>query len=367
MDLKLSHDELSLKQRLASWLASNYSFATHLERTSRPESRDETIWTGLVQNGFIERALPRRGELQRSLADASLVAEEFGRGLVTEPFLRSSFPAAQVIFEVAEESEGDALLDEIRTGTHRFACAFYEPRTRFSLTPAETIAEERGNGWRLTGRKAMVMDGADADRLLVTARLPSGETGLFVMAGDDAAARARFHTIDDFSAADIDFHESSAVLLGSGAAVRAGIERGVDRAITALGAEVIGASSEAIEETARYAGERVQFGQPIAKFQVVAHRLARMFIELEALRGGLFEALANVGGDPNEEALAAAGLKVLMAQNGRFVVNQGIQLHGGVGVMNNYKVSHCFKRVFALETLFGNADYHLDRYARLMN
>ena len=213
----------------------------------------------------------------------------------------------------------------------------------------------------------MVLDGADADRLLVSARTPDGTTGLFLVT--DAASgvtRTRFHMIDDFTCADIEFADAEAIPVAIGADVDRAIEAAVDRTIVALGAEVVGAAQAALDETVAYAGRREQFGRPIASFQVIAHRLARMFIELEVVRGGVIEALANATGSPEERAMAASGLKVLVGDNGRFVVNQGIQVHGGVGTVDEFKVSHCFKRVFALETLFGNGDYHLARYARAM-
>ena len=367
MDLKLSSAEQQLQGDLRSWLEVNYAFDALLVRTHGAQSRDTALWQGLVDSGWIARALPRRDDLQQSTIDAAIIAEEFGRSLVVEPFFRSAYLAANVILECAEPDAGDELLGQIARGERRFACGLYEPDGRFWLSAIKTRAVEQGNSWRLSGRKAMVMDGADADRILVTARTPDGATGLFLLTGDAAGmTRTLFRTIDDFAAADIEIDGVEAIPVAIGTDVPAAIQAAVDRAITALGAEVIGASQAAIDETAAYAGKREQFGRPIATFQVIAHRLARMFIELEGLRGGLVEALSVATAPPEERALAAAGLKVLVGDSGRFVVNQGIQVHGGVGTVDEYKVSHCFKRVFALETLYGNGDFHLERYAGAM-
>lgn len=364
MDLKLSPAELELRDGLRNWLDANYGFDAHLARTGVNLSRDERLWQALVAQGWIARALPRHDALEQSVIDASIIAEEFGRALVVEPFFRSAFLAANILFEALPAAEARALIERIGSGADRFACALYEPEGRFRLDAVATHAVEDGGSWRLSGRKAMVLDGADADRLLVTARLASGEVGLFLVAGEAVGVeRTRFHTIDDFTAADIVLGDAAAHLLASGGQVPAALAAAVDRAIVALGAEAVGAGQAALDETAAYAGKREQFGRPIAQFQVIAHRLARMFIELEALRGGVIEALSSATADAGQRALAAAGLKVLVGENGRFVVNQGIQVHGGVGTVNEYKVSHCFKRVFALETLYGNGDFHLARYA----
>lgn len=367
MDLKLSPAELDLRDSLRQWLEANYTFDTHLARTALNSARDEHIWQSLVGKGWVSRALPRRNALEQSVIDASIIAEEFGRAVVVEPFFRSGFLAANVLFEAAEPAAADELIERIGSGADRFACALYEPQGRFRLDVVDTRAIEAGNGWRLSGRKALVLDGADADRLLVSARTSDGAMGLFLVQGDaDGVTRTRFHTIDDFTAADIVFEDAEAIPVALGTGVASAVSAGIDRSIVALGAETAGAAQAAIDETAAYAGKREQFGRPIAQFQVIAHRLARMFIELEALRGGVVEALANVTADVKARALAASGLKVLVGESGRFVVNQGIQVHGGVGTINEYKVSHCFKRVFALEALYGNADFHLARYADTM-
>ena len=367
MDLKLSPAEAALQSELRAWLEANHDFDVLLGRTSSAQTRDAALWQGLVDGGWIARALPRRDDLQQSAIDAAIVAEEFGRALVVEPFFRSAYLAAALIVEAVNGAEGDALLAKIGSGETRFAAALYEPDGRFRLDRIATRAVESGDGWRLTGRKAMVMDGKDADRMLVSAVTADGSTGLFLVAGDAAGmTRQLFRSIDDFAAADIALDGVAAVPVAIGADVPGAIEAAVDRTIMVLGAEAVGAAQAALDETAAYAGKREQFGRTIASFQVVAHRLARMFIELEGLRGSVIEALANAGGSAGERAMAAAGLKVTIAENGRFVVNQGIQLHGGVGTVNEYKVSHAFKRVFAIETLFGNGDFHLERYARAM-
>jgi alkylation response protein AidB-like acyl-CoA dehydrogenase len=367
MDMKLSDAEAKLQSDLRAWLEAHYDFDAVLARTGSAQSRDAAIWQGLVDGGWIARALPRREDLQQSAIDASIVAEEFGRALVIEPFFRSNFLAANLLLEALPASEGDKAIAAIGQGEHRYACAFYEADGRFWLDQVETRAD-RQSGWRITGRKAMVLDGADADRILLTARTAEGSIGLFEIAGDAAGLkRTRFHTIDDFAAADITLEgvEAHALVLADDAIAM--VQSAVDRTITALGAESVGAASAAIDETAAYTGKRVQFGRPLSGFQVVAHRLARMFTELEGLRGGVIEALSNAAESAGDRAQAAAGLKFLIGENGRFVVNQGVQLHGGNGTIHEYKISHCFKRVFATDILFGNGDFHLERYARAMS
>ncbi|RYE02772.1 MAG: pimeloyl-CoA dehydrogenase small subunit [Sphingomonadales bacterium] len=365
--MKLSPAEAALQSGLRAWLDAHYDFPALLERTRSAQTRDPRLWQGLVDGGWIARALPRRDDLQQSAIDAAVIAEEFGRALVVEPFLRSAYLAASLIVEAVNGAEADPLLAKIGSGENRFAAALYEPDGRFWLDRITTRAVESGAGWRLTGRKAMVMDGKDADRILISATTEDGSTGLFLVTGDAAGmTRTLFRSIDDFAAADIALDGVEAVPVAIGAGVPDAIQAAVDRTIVVLGAEAVGAAQAAIDETAAYTARREQFGRAIASFQVVAHRLARMFIELEGLRGSVVEALSNAGASAEERALAAAGLKVMIGENGRFVVNQGIQLHGGVGTVDEYKVSHAFKRVFAIETLFGNGDFHLERYARAM-
>lgn len=365
MDLKLSDQELALRDGLRTWLDANYDFDAHLARTASTRTRDDALWREMIDRGWIARALPRRDALDQSTIDAAIIAAEFGRAVVVEPFFRSAFLAANVVFEAAEPTAADEILARIASGEARFAAALYEPEGRFRPDAIAVTAKAANGGWRISGRKALVMDGADADGIVVSARDDDGTAGLFLVEGNAAGlSRTGYRTIDDFAAADLVFDDVEARAIALGAAVEEGILSGIDRAITALGAEATGAAEAALDETAAYAGKREQFGRPIAQFQVIAHRLSRMFIELEGLRGGVIEALANATADRGERALAASGLKVLVADKGRYVVNQGIQVHGGVGTVNEYKVSHCFKRIFALETLYGNGDYHLARYAR---
>jgi alkylation response protein AidB-like acyl-CoA dehydrogenase len=367
MDMTLSPDEAALQSDLRDWLRQHYDFDEVLKRTRSAQTRDDALWRKLVDAGWIGRAMPRREDMGQSAIDAAIVAEHFGHAIVVEPFFRSGYLSACLLLEAAAPEIGDALIAGIAKGETRFACALYEPDGRFRLDWIETRAVEQDGSWRLTGRKAMVLDGADADHILVSARTDTGKTGLFlVRGGATGMTRTLFRTIDDHAAADIAFDNTDALAITLNAGVPAAIQAAVDRTITALGAEALGAAAAALDETAAYASQRQQFGRAIAGFQVVAHRLARMFVELEGLRGGLLEALSNATAPAEARAQAAAGLKVLIGENGRFVVNQGIQLHGGVGTVDEYKVSHCFKRVFAIETMFGNADFHLDRYAEAM-
>ena len=367
MDMNLSPQELVLQADLRAWLAANYDFADVLARTGSAQSRDAQVWDGLVRGGWIKRAMPRRDDLQRSVIDAAIIAEEFGRALVTEPFFRSAYLAACLVLEAVAPAEGDELLQTIANGDRRFACALYEPDGRFWLDRVKCAAEQRGNGWRLSGRKSMVLDGANADRILATARTADGAVGLFMILGDAGGLkRTRFHTIDDFEVADLELDDVEAIPIKLGADVVSSVQAAVDRTIVVMGAEVVGATSAALDETAAYAGKRQQFGRPLSGFQVMTHRLARMFVELEGLRGGLLEALSVAAGSAQERGQAAAGLKYLIGANGRFIVNQGVQIHGGVGTVNEYKISHCFKRVFAADVMFGNGDFHLERYAEAM-
>lgn len=366
MDLRLSPTEAALQRDLDAWLLANFDFARLLQRLRTTASRDPEIWSALVSSGWIARALPRRDDIQQSVIDAAIIAESFGRAMVVEPFFRSGFVAANLLLEVAPVAEGDTLLAAIAEDRARFACALYEPEGRHRLDHVATTAAQIGEAWRLSGRKGMVLDGLDADHLLVTARGSQG-VGLFlVRSGAEGLHRQGFHTADDFSAADIRLIDTPAELLAMGDDVPGAIERAVDRAIVTLGADVVGAASAALDETARYAGERKQFKRTISSFQVVSHRLARMFVELEVLRGGLNHALSVADGSAGERAMAAAGLKHLIGESGRYVANQGVQLHGGVGTVHEFKVSHCFKRILVGDTLFGNGDHHLDRYAGML-
>lgn len=365
MDLRLSPTEAALASELDAWLSIEFDFDRLLKRLKTPASRDTEIWRALVSAGWIARALPRRDALQQSVIDAAIIAEAFGRAMIVEPFFRSGFVAANLLLEAAPADQADALIAAIAQDQARFACALYEPEGRHRLDHVATTAKPSREGWALTGRKGMVLDGADADHLLVTARTPQG-LGLFLVRGVEGQHRQAFHTADDFSAADIRFTDAPASLLAVGEVVQAAVERGVDRAIVALGADVVGAASAALDETARYAGERKQFKRTISSFQVVSHRLARMFVELEVLRGGLNHALSTADGTAAERAMAASGLKHLIGESGRFVANQGVQLHGGVGTVHEFKVSHCFKRIMVGDILFGNGEHHLDRYAGML-
>jgi len=306
-----------------------------------------------------------------------IVMEAFGRGLVLEPYLATVVLGGGLVNLGGNDAQRAAILPRIADGSLLLACAHSEAQSRYDLADVATTAKRDADGWILDGEKNFVAHGNCADKLVVSARI-SGERnsregiGLFLVdAKTPGVSRRNYETQDGLRAAQI---KLSGVTVSSNDAIgNPGdpgkalplIERVADNALAAVAAEAVGAMAAAHEITMEYLRTRKQFGVAIGSFQALQHRAVDILVNLEQARSmALFATMMVNDPDPGERSKAISAATVQIRRSGKFIGQQVVQLHGGIGMTLEYKIGHYFKRLTAMESLLGDTDHHLAALAR---
>ncbi len=376
MDFSLSEEQSLLQDSVQRFIQNSYTFDARQKLLKSEEGFSRENWSSFAELGWL--ALPfseASGGFGGTAVETMIMLEEFGKGLVVEPYISTVIMAGSVIEAGGSQAHKDGLLTEIMAGTKLASLAYVEPQARFNLSDVATTATAAGDGYTLSGFKGVVLGGPSADRLLVPARTSgdqkdaSGITMFLVDATASGVSRRDYPTIDGLQASEITF-ENVAVgaedVLGEVGNGLALLETGINNGILAVSAEAVGAMEVLYKTTVEYCKTREQFGQPIGKFQVLQHRMVDMFMEHEQAKSLLYMAALRLSEDDEVEARKAiSALKVQVGKGGRFVGQNAVQLHGGMGMTDELNVGHYFKRITAIETLFGNADYHLKKYANV--
>ncbi|HSF95946.1 MAG TPA: acyl-CoA dehydrogenase [Thermohalobaculum sp.] len=367
MDFNLSEERQMLKDTAGRFLREQYPIDKRHEFARGEDGFSRAMWAEFGDLGLIGALMPPEvGGYGGTGEDIALVFEELGRGLVVEPFLASGVLAASPLID-----SGDAgTLAGVIAGTGALAFAHGEPEGRYGLSHVASRAEQGTDGWRLTGRKAMVLNGSAADCLIVSARL-SGEVtdqgglGLFrVDPAQSGVTRRSYAVIDGAAAAEITLDGATGIPIGTPGEAFPMIERAIGRGVLAVCAEALGAMEVAKDLTVEYLKTRVQFGQPIGANQVLQHRMVDLLIEIEQVRSCVMLAASTLDADraTRERHLSAA--KHLVGRVGRQVAEEAIQMHGGIAMTWEATVPHYAKRIVMIDHLFGDTDYHLDRFIR---
>lgn len=377
MDIMLSDEQRLLKESVERFIADEYGFEQRKGWVADAPGYAAANWSTFAELGWLALPLPEaHGGLGGGLADVAVVMEGFGHGLVVEPYLATVLLGAQIIAGAGSEAQKDDILPKVAEGQMKLAFAHTERQSRYDLTDVKTEATARSGGYTLNGQKSIVFGAPDADLLVVSARTGGGQRdkeglSLFCVAPNAAGLTLRaYGTQDDHQAADLVLENvelDAGALVGTEGAAFATIERTVQRAMIALGAEAVGAMDALNELTFDYLKTRKQFGAPIGAFQSLQHRAAEMLMAYKLSRAMVFR-MANLA-DAREEALAqgAGATKVQIGQAGKFIGQQAIQLHGGIGMTDEYAAGHYFKRLTMIDALFGTADHHLSQYASSVN
>lgn len=372
MDFQLSEEQTLLADSVENWLRKEYDFERwrKLVKTDlgyRPEN-----WTQMAELGWLAIALPEDfGGLGGGAVETMLIAERFGRHMVAEPFFSTVILGAGLIQAAGSDAQKGEWLPQIAEGAAKWAFAHAEHGSRFVLHEVSTAAKKADAGWTVTGKKIVVWDAPSADKIIVLARSAGGAAdraglGLFVVDAKAAGVtRQDYRTVDNRRAADIEFKDAPAVALGDAAGGLAAAEAVIDRAFAWLAAEAVGCMQALHDTTLAYVKTRKQFGRAIGDFQVIQHRLVDMMMQVEASRSLAMLATLKADAEPAERAKAAAAAKVQIGRAGKFVGQQAIQLHGGMGMTDELDVGHYMKRLMMIDTCFGNADYHQRRFAAL--
>ncbi len=374
MDFSFSDEQSLLQDSVQRFIRDRYTFEARqkLLKTEDGFSRDN--WAGFAELGWL--ALPfteESGGFGGTAVETMILMEEFGKGLVVEPYVSTVIMAGSVIEAGGTSAHREGVLAEIMAGTKLASLAYVEPQARFNLADITTSAKSKGDGYIINGFKGVVLGGPSADVLIVPARTSGGqqdESGITLFLLDASApgiSRRNYPTIDGLQASEITFEKvnvSAEDVLGEVGGGLPLLEVGINNGILAVGAEAVGAMEVLYKTTVEYCKTREQFGQPIGKFQVLQHRMVDMFMEHEQAKSLLYMAALRMSEDDEAAAgKAISALKVQVGKGGRFVGQNAIQLHGGMGMTDELNVGHYFKRITAIETLFGNVDHHLKLYA----
>jgi alkylation response protein AidB-like acyl-CoA dehydrogenase len=371
MDFEPSDEQRLLLESVSRLLADNYSFAQRKTYLARPEGFSTGMWEKFAELGLLGLPFAEQyGGFGGGAQEIMLVMQAFGRVLVLEPFLSTVVLGGTAIQAAGSEAQKIVLLPAIAEGGLKLAFAHGERQARYDLTDVVTTAKQSGSGWLLDGSKTVVSHGEAADKLIVSARTSGeryDEEGITLFLVDAAApgvARRGYATRDETRAADISLSNTSGEVLGEVGKGLAIIEKIVEAGIAATAAETVGAMEAMNEMTLEYSKTRVQFGQPIGSYQVVQHRLSDMFMTQEQGRSMAMLATMSVDNpDDAERRHDFALAKVGVGQAGRYVSQSAVQMHGWIGMTEEYAVGHYFRRCMVIERLFGDPAYYLQRLA----
>ena len=374
MDFDLTEEQRLLKESVERLMADRYGFEQRKAHAQSPEGWSRALWMQYAELGLL--GLPfeeRHGGFGGGPVETMIVMEAFGRALALEPYLATVVLGGGLLRLGGSEAQQAAHLPRIADGSLTLAVAHTERQSRYDLADVAVTARRDGTSWMLEGEKGVVLHGDSADALLVTARTAGGRRdrggiGLFLVdAGAPGLSRRGYPTVDGLRAAEVSLsglRVGPESVIGDPENALPLVERVVDEAIAALSAEAVGAMAVMHELTVDYLKTRRQFGVPIGSFQVLQHRAVDMLIALEQARSmAYFATMTAREEDAAERRRAISAAKVQIGRSGRFVGQQAIQLHGGIGMTMEYKVGHYFKRVTVIDTLFGDADHHLARLA----
>jgi len=376
MDFSLSDEQSLLKDSVERYIHNEYDFEARSKVAALEEGFSRDNWKQFAELGWL--AVPfseEDGGFGGGGIELMLLFEQFGRGLVLEPYLPTVVLAGGFLKYGADAAQKERYLGPVIEGAKLGAFAGPEAQSRYNLADVTTTATAKGDGYVLSGHKSVVLGGPSADFYVVSARTsgdprdPAG-ISLFLVDADARGLSGRdYPTVDSLRASEVmleDVEVGRDALLGDADDGFALLERVADEATLALGAEAVGAMEKAYQDTVEYSKQRVQFGQPIGKFQVLQHRMVDMFMAHEQSKSLMYMAAMRLDEGYDDRARrAVSAFKVQADQAARFVGQQAVQIHGGMGMTEELAVGHYFKRLTAIQQTFGNADHHLRRYGRL--
>jgi alkylation response protein AidB-like acyl-CoA dehydrogenase len=369
MDFNFKEEQLQFADALKRWIARDYSFEARRAIVRSPEGVSGEAWDTLAELGMTALPVPEaQGGFDGGTVDMFVVMRELGRGLVVEPYFATVLGAR---FLKLGGAHGD-LLERVAGGELKLACALGERQARHDFSDIATTARPDGDGWVIDGEKKVVIHGAAAGMLIVSARSAGAQRArdgisLFVVPADAPGVRVTdYRTLDGLHAADIHFehvHVPASALLGAAGQGWEMLDASLDYGATLLCAEALGAMEALFDATLEYLKTRQQFGAPIGKFQALQHRMADMVIHLEQARSMALLAAVKCGtSDADERRRVVSAAKYRVGQAARFIGQQAVQLHGGMGVTDELPASHYFKRLSMIELTLGDSDHHLARF-----
>lgn len=375
MDFSLSQEQVLLRDSVDKYVSDICDVERHRRLGATPLGFDSAAWQQFAELGWLGMPFGEElGGFAGGAVDLMVMGEALGKGLVREPFLYTVVTCGGFLQRGGSAQQQQQYIPAIIDGSRQWAFAFAEKNSGYDLVRVETTAQRQGDDYVLNGTKIAVLNGHCADYLVVSARTSgatahsSGISLFIVNAEQPGLSRESFVSVDGGGGASV--HLDGVVvtaenLLGELDRAPPLMETVIDNAIVALGAEALGAMQVLLDATVEYTRTRQQFGQTISKFQALQHRMADMYLKVEETRSLLLNAAIQLDEGSAEAPGACAALKVKVAEAGKFVSQQAVQLHGGIGMTDELSIGHHFKRLMLLAKLYGDESYYLQKYTDL--
>jgi alkylation response protein AidB-like acyl-CoA dehydrogenase len=375
VDFNFTEEQEMVRDGLSRLVREQYDWETRRAAIESEAGWRPEIWAQLAELGILGMPFSEEdGGFGGGPVDAMVVMQEFGKGLVVEPFVPTVVCAGGFLKHAGTAAQKEEHIAGIVDGSRVFAFAYAEPRGRYDYADLETTAKKDGDGYVLNGHKAVVIGAPWASHLVVTARTGGSRRdreGVSVFVVDKATpgvVTRDYVTVDGRRASEVYFENASIpgdALIGEEGGALPLIEQVTDEAIAAQCAEACGAMKVAHAMTLEYAKQRKQFGVPIASFQVLQHRMVDMYTAYETALSLTYLATLRLGASEKERKRTASAAKVGVGQSARLIGQEAIQIHGGNGVTDEYAIGHYFKRLTIFESEFGDVDHHLKRHVKL--
>ena len=375
MDFTFNEEQTLIQDQVDQFVQKEYDWETRQSLSNSDLGFGEDNWKKFAELGWLGISVSEEsGGFGGSAIESMLIMEAFGKGLVVEPFLETMIMSGGILDNHGSDQQKSSILEPAIAGEMQLALAYAEPQSRFNLSDVVTEAKEEGENFILNGYKSVVMNGPSAEKIIVSARTSGSQMeeegiSLFIVdAASEGLNRTNYKTVDGKRASDITIENLSVSkenIIGTVNSGFAILDSAIDTAILAISAEAVGAMEVLYKTTVEYTKTREQFGTAIGKFQVLQHRMVDMFMEYEQCKSLLYMAtMKHEEGSPDAKK-AISGLKYQVGKAGKFIGQQAVQLHGGMGVTDELNVGHYFKRLTTVGTIFGNTDYHLKKYTSL--
>jgi alkylation response protein AidB-like acyl-CoA dehydrogenase len=375
MDFTFNEEQSLIQDQVDQFVQKEYDWETRQALSNSDLGFGEDNWKKFADLGWLGICVSENsGGFGGSSIESMLIMEAFGKGLVVEPFLETVIMSGGLIDDHGSDEQKSSVLEPAISGEMHLALAYAEPQSRFNLSDVVTEAKSDGDSFILNGYKSVVMNGPSADKIIISARtsgtqLDESGISLFIVdANSDGLNKTNYKTVDGRRASDLTLENvsvSKSSLIGDQDKGFAILDSAIDKAILAISAEAVGAMEVLYKTTVEYTKTREQFGTAIGKFQVLQHRMVDMFMEYEQCKSLLYMATMKHEEGAEDAKKAISGLKYQVGKAGKFIGQQAVQLHGGMGVTDELNVGHYFKRLTTVGTIFGNTDYHLKKYTSL--
>ena len=375
MDFTFNEEQTLIQGQVEQFIQRDYDWESRQSLISTDSGYSLDNWNTFAELGWLGISLSDDyGGFGGSSIDTMILMEEFGKGLVLEPFLETVVMCAELIDKAGTSEQKKDVLTSVVEGRIQLALAYAEPQSRFNLADVMTEAKLESDNFILNGFKSVVMNGPNANKFIISARTSGGqrdESGisLFLVDAEVSGLSSRdYQTVDNRRASELTLESvviPRSCLIGELDEGFMVLDAAIDRSILAISAEAVGAMEVLYKTTVEYTKTREQFGTPIGKFQVLQHRMVDMFMEYEQCKSLLYMATMKHDEDSADAKKAISGLKYQVGNASKFIGQQSVQLHGGMGVTDELNVGHYFKRLTTIGTIFGNSDYHLKKYTSL--